>query len=357
MASIVVGGHYGDEGKGKVVSYLALNDNPAVIARGGVGPNAGHTVYKDGVKYGLRMLTCGFVNENARLAIGAGVLVDVDCFLAEVEKTKTEGRIFVDKRCAIIEKKHKELDAGANSKKIGTTGSGCGPANAARVNRTAKLAAEIPELKGYLADVPQMINDAARNGEEVLVEASQGFGLSLYYGNYPYVTSKDTSAASACADVGLGPTNVDNVYVIFKAYMSRVGEDPHIHYLDDAEIEKDPLWKKILERAGLAGSPGDTDNQRIAFYFGEKGTVTGRPRKIGAFDFELARYSCMVNGATQIAVTCVDRMFPDCAGAKKYDELSNDAKKYLDKIEEEVGVPITLISTGPDVYDVVDLRK
>ena len=357
MASIVVGGHYGDEGKGKIVSYLALNDNPAVIARGGVGPNAGHTVYKDGVKHGLRMLTCGFVNPKATLAIGAGVLVDVDCFLKEVEETDTAGRIFVDKRCAIIEQEHKELDAGVNSKKIGTTGSGCGPANAARVNRLAKLAKEMPDLQDYLADVPQLINDAARGGKEVLVEASQGFGLSLYYGNYPYVTSKDTSAASACADVGLGPANVDNVYVIFKAYMSRVGEDPYIHYLDDEEIEKDSVWTEILERAKGADSQGDTDNERIAFYFGEKGTVTGRPRKIGAFDFELAKYSVMVNSATQIAVTCVDRMFPDCAGVKDYGALSGDAKKYLNKIEEKVGVPITLVSTGPDVYDVVDLRK
>ncbi len=357
MVSVVVGGHYGDEGKGKVVSYLAMEDDPKVIARAGVGPNAGHTVYKDGVKYGLRMLTCGFVNEKSQLAIGAGVLVDIKQFLDEVEITKTGGRIFVDKRCSIIEEEHKELDKSENSKKIGTTASGCGPGNAARVNRIARLAKDAPELSEYLADVPQMVNDAARKGEEVLIEASQGFGLSLYYGNYPYVTSKDTSASTACADVGLGPTNVDDVYVIFKAYMSRVGEDPYIHYLSDEDVGKDPLWKSVLARADDAGMPGENANEKIAHLFGEKGTVTGRPRKIAAFDFDLAKYSIMVNGATQIVLTCVDKMFPECLGVKSYDGLSKDAKSFLNNLEDQMEVPLTLISTGPDVSDVVDLRK
>lgn len=356
MVSIVVGGHYGDEGKGKLVSYLALNDNPEVIARAGVGPNAGHTVYKDGVKYGLRMLPCGFVNDTARLAIGAGVLVDVQQFLDEVEQTKTRGRITVDKRCTIIEEEHKKLDAGGNSKKIGTTGSGCGPANAARVNRIARQAKDVPELADYLADVPQLVNDAIDAKEEVLVEASQGFGLSLYYGNYPYVTSKDTSASTAAADVGIGPTRVDDVIVVYKAYMSRVGEDPYIKYLSDDDIESDPVWKTILERALEAKVPGEDDNQRVAHYFGEKGTVTGRPRKIGKFDFELARYSAKINGATMLAVTCLDRMFPDSSGARGYDELDDEAKAHIKKIEEEVGVKVALVSTGPGAEDTIDLR-
>ena len=103
MVSIVVGGHYGDEGKGKVVSYLALEDDPAYIGRGGVGPNAGHTVVHDGKKYGLRMITCGFVNPSSHLVIGAGVLVDIKRLFEEIEMTKIRGRISIDRRCAIIE--------------------------------------------------------------------------------------------------------------------------------------------------------------------------------------------------------------------------------------------------------------
>ncbi len=356
MVSIVVGGHYGDEGKGKIISYLALEDDPKVIARAGVGPNAGHTVVHDGKSYGLRMITCGFVNQTAKLLVGAGVLVDVDAFIKEVEMTDTSGRIFLDKRCSIIEEEHRKADVGGNSAKIGTTGSGCGPGNAARVNRIAKLAKDIPELADYIVDVPQIVNDAIDEKREVLIEASQGFGLSLYYGNYPYVTSKDTSASTAAADIGVGPTRVDDVYVIYKAYMSRVGEDPYIHYLNEEEVKESPVWTNILELADEKGCEGDNVNEKIACYLGEVGTVTGRPRKIGTFDFDLARYSSKVNGATKICVTCLDKLFPDCYGARSIDKLSPEAKAHVDKIESEIGVKVGLISTGPADVDVIDLR-
>ncbi|MFH0862949.1 MAG: adenylosuccinate synthetase [Candidatus Altiarchaeota archaeon] len=355
MVSIVVGGHYGDEGKGKVVSYLALKDDPAYIGRAGVGPNAGHTVVHNGKKYGLRMISCGFVNPSSNILIGAGVLVDIKRFMEEVQMTGVGGRITIDERCPIIEQVHKDQDKDDNSKKIGTTGSGCGPANAARVNRTARLAKDFPELKEYLGDVPTMVNDAIDKEEEVLIEASQGFGLSLYYGNYPYVTSKDTSASTAAADLGVGPTRVDDVYVIYKAYMSRVGEDPYIHYLNDKEIADSPIFSRLLRQADEKGLQG-TSNQRIAQVLGEVGTVTGRPRKIGSFDYDLARYSARVNGATHISITCLDKLFPECAGVREYDRLSKDAKDHVKVIEERVGVKATIISTGPDVYDVVDLR-
>jgi len=356
MVSIVVGGHYGDEGKGKIISYLALNDKPELIARAGVGPNAGHTVYKDGKKYGLRMIPCGFVNEKSKLAVGTGVLVDVERFLSEVSDTQTKGRIFVDKRCGVIEQAHKDLDKGEGSKKIGTTGSGCGPANAARVNRTLRRAMDFPELKDYLADVPQMVNEAVDSGGNVLVEASQGFGLSLYYGNYPYVTSKDTSASSAAADVGLGPTKIDDVIAVFKAYMSRVGEDPFVHYLTDAEVGKNKVWSRLLKAAEDSGVQGETANQKIAFYLGEKGTVTGRPRKLADFDYKLARYSAMVNSATTICVTCLDKLYPESSGVRNLKELGSEAAGHIRKIEKEVGVKVKLISTGPNPEDLIDLR-
>ncbi len=355
MVSIVVGGHYGDEGKGKIVSYLARKDDPAFIARAGVGPNAGHTVYVEGVKYGLRMITCGFSNPNSKLLIGPGVLMDIDRFLNELDMTKTHDRIQIDGRCAVIEAKHKERDTSANSKKIGTTGSGCGPAQSDRVNRTIKLARDFPELEKYLCDVPEIVNDAIAEGEKLLIEGTQGFGLSLYYGNYPYVTSKDTSASTAAADVGVGPTNVDEVYVIYKAYMSRVGEDPYIHYLLDDDITESDLWTRILGEADDKGLEG-TSNEKIASLLGEIGTVTGRPRKIGAFDYKLARYSARVNGATDICVTCLDKLFPGCLGAKKLDDLTDDALAHIKGIEERVGVRATLISTGPYLDHVIDLR-
>lgn len=356
MVNIVVGGHYGDEGKGKMVSYLAVKDNPPVIARAGVGPNAGHTVYKDGKKYGLRMIPCGFVNDDSDLLIGPGVLVDAKRFIDEVKLTKTDGRIWLDERCSIIEEKHKKQDL-AKGKRIGTTGSGCGPASSDRVNRTAIRAKDIPELRKYVTDVPVVVNGAISDGKEVLIEATQGFGLSLYYGNYPYVTSKDTSASMAAADIGVGPTRIDGVIIVFKAYMSRVGKDPYVNYLSEADVKKDPVWSMVYERAIDAGVSGNTVNEKLAEYLGEKGTVTGRPRKIGKFDFELAKYSSMVNSATQACVTCIDKLFPDTFGVTDYDDLSKDAAAHVAMIEKNIGVNVTLISTGPGINDVIDLRN
>jgi len=356
MVSIVVGGHYGDEGKGKMVAYLAEKDDPEIICRAGVGPNAGHTIYVDGQKYGLRMISCGFVNQSSRLMIGAGVLVDPDRFLEEVDITNSQDRIYLDERCGVIEQKHIEKDSREGGR-IGTTGSGCGPANADRVNRVAKQAKDIPELNEYLIDVPRQVNQAIDDEEEVLVEASQGFGLSLYYGNYPYVTSKDTSACTAAADIGIGPTRVDDVYVIYKAYMSRVGKDPYVDPLTDKEIESSDLWSRILENAKDEGIEGDTKNAIVASYLGEVGTVTGRPRKVAPFDMDLARYSSKINGATQICLTCIDKLFPESAGATTLDGLGDEALKYVESIQEGIGVEISMISTGPDAGHVVDLRE
>ncbi len=355
--TIVVGGHFGDEGKGKVISYLALHDKPDIVVRAGVGPNAGHRVYRDGKAYGLRMIPCGFVNDKSRLLVGAGVLIDTSRFLEEVDMTGTRGRIMLDKRCGIIEEGHKEQDRSNKhlSKGVGTTGSGCGPANAERAHRTIKLAKDIPELKDYITDVPQEINDALNKNKNILVESSQGFGLSLFYGTYPYVTSKDTTASMALADIGLGPTKVKDVIVIYKAYTTRVGGGS-MEVVDEENIGNYPLWQDVLENAKKKGIKGNSVNEILSSYLNELGTVTGRTRRVGNFDFSLAKYSAMVNGATQIGITCIDKLFPECYRVKNYEELSEGAKRHIKEIEEKVGVRVSLISTGPEAWDMIDLR-
>ncbi|MGZ7119397.1 MAG: adenylosuccinate synthetase, partial [Methanobacterium sp.] len=333
--SILVGGAWGDEGKGKCITYLCYNDKPDIIARAGVGPNAGHSVEFHGDKYGLRLTPSGFFYKEAKLLIGAGVLVDPGVFMHELDylnKYNVRGRTFADYRCAIIEEKHKEQDRASDylAKKIGSTGTGCGPANADRVNRIVKRAEEIPEMKDYLTDVPKEVNEALNNGKDVFIEGSQGFGLSLYYGTYPFVTSKDTTASTAAADVGIGPTRVDDVIVVFKSYITRVGEGPF-----KTEVSEEEADKMGLE---------------------EYGTVTGRRRRIGTFDMDLAKESCMINGATQIALTCVDKIFKECERVKDYSKLSSEVKRFVEEIEGETEVPVTIISTGPDLADTIDLR-
>jgi len=359
MVTVVVGGHFGDEGKGKVVSYLATKDKVDIVARAGVGPNAGHTVYSRGTRYGLRMIPCGFVNENARLLIGAGVLVNPDRIIEEVEITGSQNRLFIDERCAIIEEKHRREDTSDEHlrSKVGSTGSGCGPANAERAHRTIKLARDVPELKAYLTDVPLEVNKAIDDGRKVLIEASQGFGLSLFYGTYPFVTSKDTSASMAAVDVGVGPTRINEVIVIYKAYTTRVGEGPMSSLITEDNIGDFPMWQEVLDEAGKRGFKGEDVNDTIARYFNEVGTVTQRKRRIGVFDMELARYSAMVNGATDICITCLDRIFPECQGVREYDGLSGRVKAYVREIEEGIGVKASLLSTGPGLEDTIDLRQ
>jgi adenylosuccinate synthase len=259
-------------------------------------------------------------------------LVNPEVVLKEVELTDTAVRVGVDENCAVIEPHHIEDDrSSAHLKgKIGTTGTGCGPANVARVGRRAKLAKDVPELKKFLTDVPQEVNDSLARGGLVFVEGTQGFGLSLFHGTYPYVTSKDTTASTLAADVGLGPTKVDEVVLVFKAYVSRVGSGPFPTEIPQEEAEK----------LGIV----------------EYGTVTGRRRRIGTFDFGLAKRSAMINGATQLAVTCIDRLFKDALGARKWEELPADARAHIEKIEAETGVPVTIISTGTSLDHVIDLR-
>ncbi|MEA1904984.1 MAG: adenylosuccinate synthetase [Candidatus Hadarchaeota archaeon] len=328
----MLAGNFGDEGKGKIVAYLALHDKPEIIARAGVGPNAGHTVIFEGEEYGLRQIPCGFVNRDVRLLIGPGVLVNPEVVLEEVKRTETRNRLGVDKHCAVIEPQHIEEDRTSKhlKGKIGTTGTGCGPANVARTGRTAKLAEEIEELSPFLTDVSLEVNEALRQDKPVLVEGSQGFGLSLAHGTYPYVTSKDTAASTLAADVGVGPTRVDDVILVYKAYVSRVGSGP---FPTEMPLER-------AEKLGIV----------------EHGTVTGRRRRIGEFDFDLAKRAAMINGATQIAISCVDRLFEGSGRAKKFEQLPSDAKAFVKRMEDELGLPVSIISVGPKIDDTLDLR-
>ena len=330
-STVVVGGFFGDEGKGKIISYLAIKDNPKIIVRGGAGPNAGHTI-RDGDKvYKVRMLPSGFLNKNAKVMIGPGVVINPDILKKEIQDFNVSGRLFIDKHCGIIEETHLILDSkGELKEKIGSTGSGTGPANADRAMRVLKLAKDIDSLSSLIIDVPQAINSALSANEHVLVEGTQGTFLSLWHGTYPFVTSKDVTASGICADVGLGPTKVDEVIVVFKSYVTRVGTGPLENELSLDEAEKKG-WSEF-------------------------GTVTGRQRRAADFDFDLARRAIMLNGATQISITKLDVLYTDCAGETLFDNLSKEAKAFIKNIEDKLNTPVTIIGTGPDINDVIDRR-
>ncbi len=330
--TVIVGAFWGDEGKGKIISYLALKDNLDFCVRTG-SVNAAHTVWYEGKKYALHMVPAAFINPKTRLLIAAGANIDVKTFFDEVELTNVTGRIAIDQNASVIEEKHKEQDkASVVNKGIGTTGRGVGPALEERVRRTAKLAKEIPELKSYLTDQVQEVNDGLDAGKKVLLEGTQGFMLSLFLGGgYPYVTGRDTGASAIASEAGVGPTRVDDVLIVYKSFITRVGAGP------------------------LPGEITKEEAQKRGWF--EVAAGTGRDRRSAPFDFELAKKTAKINGATQAAMTKLDCIFPDCRSAKRYNDLPKEAKEFIKEVEDKTGVPITLIGTGPEAMDIVDRRK
>jgi len=326
-----VGAFWGDEGKGKIISYLALKDKLDFCVRTG-SVNAAHTVWDGEKKYALHMVPAAFLYPKCRLLIGAGANVQVPQLLKEVELTNVRDRIGVDMQASIIEEKHAVQDrTSAHLKGIGTTGWGVGPALEERVRRTAKLARDVPELSPFLTDSVTEINDGIDSGKKVLLEGTQGFMLSLYFGTYPYVTGRDTGAAAIASEAGVGPTRVDDIIIVYKSFMTRVGAGP---------------------------MPGEmTKSEAQAKGWFETAAGTGRDRRSAPFDFELAKKTARINGATQAALTKLDSLFPKCRSARKLEAVPTEARRFLKEVENKTGVPVVLIGTGPDAQDIIDLRK
>ncbi|MDX1813391.1 MAG: adenylosuccinate synthetase [Candidatus Bathyarchaeia archaeon] len=328
--TIILGAFWGDEGKGKIISYLALNDKLDFCVRTG-SVNAAHTVWLNGKRYALHMVPAAFIYEKCRLLVAAGANVHIGRLLEEVESTNVNGRMGIDQNASIIEEKHSIQDkTSAVNKGIGTTGWGVGPALEERARRTAKLAKDIPELKPFLTDSVAEVNDGLDAGKKVLLEGTQGFMLSLFHGTYPYVTSRDTGASAIASEAGVGPTRVDDVLIVFKSFMTRVGA------------------------GSLPGEITKEEAKKRGWF--ETAAGTGRDRRAAPFNFELARKNAKINGATLAALTKLDCMFPECRRAKKFDDLPVNAKQFVREIEEKTGVPIVLIGTGPEALDIIDRR-
>lgn len=327
--TVIVGGQWGDEAKGKISSYLAVRDEPTVAVRAGLGPGAGHTVVRDGQTLRLRQLPSAVVHPGARLLLGAGVLVRPDVVLREIRELSAEGRVGIDFRATVIEPDHVSAEAedAVLRDRVRSTGSGHGPALAARAMRSARRAEDVSELKPYLTDTVEEVNGAVDAGERVHVEGTNGFGLSVLFGSYPYTVGKDSTASTAAADAGLGPLAVDEVVLVFRAYPTRVGAGPFPTEMEMPEAE----------RLGIV----------------EYGTVTGRRRRTGTFDMDLAREAVRVNRPSRIALTFLDHVDP-AGRALRTDALPEKAAAFVAGVEEELGLPVDLIGTGPDTADVID---
>lgn len=338
MIDIVCGGQAGDEGKGKISAYLSYKGSYAYCVRVG-GPNAGHTVVQNGTSYTLKNIPSGFLNPATKLVLGAGAYTKTEWLLKELEVTGTAERLIIDPHAVLITEEETARERGASHfmSHIGSVGTGLGQAVKDRIERrSVKFAKDEPLLKDFIQDVPELLNKALDRGEDILLEGTQGIKLSLLHGEYPFVTSRDTTAATFLGEAGLGPKSVRDVYVVFKPYITRVGPGP---------LECEMTDEKELELYHTKGH--------------EIGSVSKRLRRIGAFEKTSASRAIMINNCTKIAITHID-MFAGNDRVKKYEDFTPEAKAFLENLKalsKEVypHPEIALISTGPDMEDTLVL--
>jgi adenylosuccinate synthase len=289
--TVVVGAQYGGEGKGKIVAHLARRDNPDFVVRCG-GPNSGHTVYLKDHVFKLRLLPAGFVNSRSRLLLAAGSIINLEVLLAEIELTGIDpSRVGVDRNAAIItdEDGKRESQLGLREQ-IGSTlsGTGMGVVKRALRDGTIKLALDIPEARPFITDVSSEINCGIDKGQLCIVEGTQGFGLSLYHTLcYPYATSRDTTASGFLSEVGLSPMKIDSIIMAVRTFPIRVEGK-------SGPLKNEITWEQLQQRSGYP------------YPIIEYTTVTGRTRRIAAFDMELVRIATMVNRPTELALHGAD---------------------------------------------------
>ena len=413
MAAVVlVGAQWGDEGKGKITDFLAQKADCVVRYQG--GSNAGHTVEVKDEKFMLHLIPSGILYPATLCIVGNGVVVDMEKIIEELAGLQQRGidtsNLRISRKAPVVLPYHKKLDTLEDKKsQIGTTKRGIGPTYADKINRIGFRIADfledreilenrfkaqveyknriireiyqeedfdwqqlleetleqVGQLKPYLADTSYLIHQHIKEDKKVLFEGAQGTMLDIDHGTYPFVTSSHPIAGGACVGAGIGPTFIDRVLGVAKAYTSRVGEGPFPTELHDTAGE-------ILRRRGM-----------------EFGTTTGRPRRCGWLDVVVLRYAVRVNGLTDLAITKLDVLdefstikictayrykgqliheFPDTTsvlnqcepeyielpgwqqditGVTSYKDLPANARNYLAKIEELTGVKQSLIAVGP----------
>lgn len=416
--TVIVGAQWGDEGKAKITDLLA--EYADVIIRYQGGCNAGHTVVVNNETYKFHLVPSGVLYKNKFCFIGAGTVILPETFLKETNDLKERGvdlsSLKISPLASITLPYHIDIDGisedSSGKNKIGTTKKGIGPTYSDKIGRyglkiqdlydedalSTRLDAILPLknkmlekvygtktytkeemldycrkyaeiFKPYVCDEwVEKLSDALKEDKKILFEGAQGIMLDIDYGTYPYVTSSNPISGGAATGSGIGPTHINNVIGVTKAYVTRVGEGPFITELTDSTGEK------------------------IRTIGGEFGTTTGRPRRCGWFDAVLSRYCVLVGGLTQMAITKIDvfndfeelkvcvaykdkrdgkiyKNYPtninmhkylepvyetfkgwmsDISGAKKMNDLPENARIYLKKLEELVGIPIKIISVGPN---------
>lgn len=344
MVDALVGGQFGSEGKGNIAAYLS--PEYGLLVRSG-GPNAGHSVMNPHGRHVQHHLPSGTTVSDARLLLSAGAVIRVESLLDEIAASGVEaGRLVVDRNSTIIDPSHPD-DESRLRRAIGSTAQGVGLAMAARIaNRGggSTLASDVDELQPFLGDGVEVIEAAARAGDRIFVEGTQGSGLSLIYGMYPYVTSRDTNVSGILSEAGIAATRVRRVVMVIRSYPIRVANPARG---SSGPLAAEISWKEVAERSGL-----DLDSLMKQ----EHTTTTRRLRRVGEFDWDLLRRSALLNRPTDIALTFVDQIDKRNIEARRFEQLTADTVQFIHEIEAVSGAPVTLISTRFHQRSVIDRR-
>lgn len=353
---VLVGGQYGSEGKGHIAAYLSRDYD--ILLRVG-GPNAGHTVSSASGVYTYHQLPSGARDSDAKLLLGPGMTLNVEGLLKEIEDCDVgPERLFIDPHVMIIERQ--DIDTEHDLvKKIASTGQGGGAAAARRIlgrrPGLVRLAKDIPEIRPYVGESAPYrgstlahLELAYRQGLSILLEGTQGRALSLYHGEYPYVTSRDTNVAGCLAEAGISPSRVRRILMVVRPTPIRVG-NPDEAGQSSGRLKHEVSFQDVAKSARL--DPGEV----LAL---EKTSTTKRDRRVGWFEWEQFRQACALNAPTDIVLTFADYIDIDNRNARRFEQLTEDTIKFIEELERVAQAPVSLINTRfpREPEDKIDLR-
>ena len=346
LVDVLVGGQYGSEGKGNVAAYLA-NEYEVLVRVG--GPNAGHRVYEQNGAFTFHLLPSGTRrNVDADVVVGPGAVLSLPVLREEIGKCECSSRLRIDPQAMIIEpqdvRREKKLTAA-----ISSTGQGVGLATARKVLRTnasprVRLARDIGDLKPYLRETRMVLERAFASGKRVFVEGTQGTGLSLHHGSYPYVTSRDTTVAGCLAEAGIAPGRMRKAIMVCRTYPIRV-QNPSAG--TSGPMEREITLAEIARRSGI-------DLQELEDT--ERTSTTHRARRIAEFDWELLRKAASLNGPTDIALTFADYLDRRNRKARRFEQLTEPTIQFVEEVEHVAGAPVSLIATRFHYRAIIDRR-
>ena len=341
-ATIVVGGQYGSEGKGKVVALLANRSKSPWLVRCG-GPNSGHTVTIDGNDVILRQVPCSSEPHTATFCISAGCAIDETILLRELDLLNIDRhRIIVDPRAVIVTEEDREAER-LGLKNIASTCSGTGAAAMRRMSRRSdvSLASTSDAIlsRCRVETVAPLLHNVLDDGGDVIIEGTQGFALSLLHGpDYPFVTSRDTTAAGFAMEVGLSPRLIDEIVMVVRTFPIRVG-GPSGPFADEIS------WEEI---ARISDAP-----EALPEYT----SVTKRLRRVARFNLEAVKLACDYNRPTSLAVMGMDRIEYANTGVTEVGKLTANARNFLDEVELAARIPVEFVGTGFRTFDAIHLAN